>query len=155
MSNSCPYVAPPAGTVAWPAAQQVSKPILAWARANLRYPMGTVIQANVGGQPVIARLECHYHPPGGAVKPWGPHKGCTIYWPTGTIFPGVAYPIAGAEGTDAAVVGNDPCVLAGGEYICQDHVDWATVGISAGAGATVVALFLFALKHAGKAARPR
>ena len=153
MTSACPYVPPPAGAMTWPAAQQVSKPVLAWARSNLKYPMGTIIQAYVGGQSVVARLECHYHPPGGAVKPWGPHKGCTIYWLMGSIAPGIIYPVAGAEGTDTPVIGNDPCVLAGGEYICHDKTDWTALAASTAAVTGVVALFLLALKHAGKAAR--
>ena len=154
MTSACPYVPPPAGATPWPASQQVSKPILAWARANLKYPMGTIVQANVAGQSVIARLECHYHPPGGAVKPWGPHKGCTIYWPTSGITPGITYPTSGTDMGAVASTATDPCVLAGDDYYgCHEHTDWPLVGVTASAAAGSIFLFWLALKHAGKAAR--
>ena len=27
----------------------------------------------------VARIEQHYHPPGGALRPWGPHKGVSVF----------------------------------------------------------------------------
>ncbi len=31
-----------------------------------------------GGETFIARVERHYHPPGGPIRPWGPHPGITV-----------------------------------------------------------------------------
>jgi peptidoglycan LD-endopeptidase CwlK len=31
------------------------------------------------GEAVIARLERHYHPPGGSMKPWGYHRGVSLF----------------------------------------------------------------------------
>jgi hypothetical protein len=154
LTSACPYVPPPAGATSWPAAQPVGKPILAWARGNLKYPMGTIVQAVVAGQSVIARLECHYHPPGGAVRPWGPHKGCTIYWPTAAITPGVTLPTGGVDAT--APTTTDPCVLAGDDYYgCHEQSDWGLLAFTAASAAGSIALFLLAIRHAGKAARKR
>lgn len=153
MTTPCPYRPPPAGAMPWPAAQHVSDAVLAWARSNLKYPMGTVVQAFVGGQPVIARLECHYHPPGGSVKPWGPHKGCTIYWPTAAIHPGVQMPTAGEEDL-TPVAGDDPCIRAGTDYLdCSSGPNWGLVALSGGAALAVTSLFVLAMRHAGRAAR--
>ena len=152
MSSPCPYVPPPAGAVAW-GTQPVSAALLAWATSNLHYPMGTIVQAEVGGQPVIARLECHYHPPGGTIKSWGPHKGCTIYWPTAPITPGVTAPLFATE--DPAPGITDPCLLAGGEYYgCTEErsTDWPLVIVSATAILATAAAFVLAIKLAG---RPR
>jgi peptidoglycan L-alanyl-D-glutamate endopeptidase CwlK len=45
------------------------------------YPkdIGATLQLRTSdGRTYIARLERHYHPPGGALRPWGPHKGISI-----------------------------------------------------------------------------
>lgn len=153
MSNPCPYRPPPAGVTPWPASQTVSDAILAWARANLHYPMGAIVQENVGGQPVVARLECHFHPPGGSIKPWGPHKGCTIYWPTAPITPGVVMPVT-LDPMDAQL-GQDPWVEAGTQWYDSSpptRTDWPLVIVSGVAILATAAAFMLALKLAG---RPR
>jgi hypothetical protein len=42
-------------------------------------PVGTEITVEVEGQQVIARIERHFHPEGGAVKPWGFHPGVSLF----------------------------------------------------------------------------
>lgn len=42
-------------------------------------PVGTQIEVDVGGTKVIARLERHFHPEGGSVKPWGYHPGVSLF----------------------------------------------------------------------------
>jgi hypothetical protein len=40
---------------------------------------GTEIDFELGGKHFVGRIEHHYHPPGGELHPWGPHKGCSLY----------------------------------------------------------------------------
>jgi hypothetical protein len=39
---------------------------------------GTEIPFEVAGERYIARVERHYHPEGGPVKPWGYHPGISL-----------------------------------------------------------------------------
>ena len=144
-----PNPSPPPGTISWPARAPVSSAILTWARANLRYPRGTVVQANVGGQDVVARLEWHYHDPTGPVTPHGCHKGCTIYYPTIPISPGVQVPITVPQEPDST---NDENVLAGDTYYQPTSRGWIIAG-TMGALAIVVGGFLLAVKAPGLGTR--
>jgi len=40
---------------------------------------GTEVPFEVDGQSYIGRIEEHYHEPGGPKKPWGRHRGVTVY----------------------------------------------------------------------------
>ena len=42
-------------------------------------PVGTQIETEIEGKRVIARIERHFHPEGGAVKPWGYHPGVSLF----------------------------------------------------------------------------
>jgi hypothetical protein len=42
-------------------------------------PLGTEITVDVDGTQVVARIERHFHPEGGAVKPWGFHPGVSLF----------------------------------------------------------------------------
>ena len=42
-------------------------------------PVGTQIEVEVEGRRVIARIERHFHPEGGRVKPWGFHPGVSLF----------------------------------------------------------------------------
>jgi hypothetical protein len=42
-------------------------------------PVGTNVPFEIGGKQYVGRIENHYHPPGGALKPWGWHKGCSMF----------------------------------------------------------------------------
>lgn len=42
-------------------------------------PVGTQIEVEVEGKRVIARIERHFHPEGGPVKPWGFHPGVSLF----------------------------------------------------------------------------
>jgi len=44
-------------------------------------PVGTQIEVEVDGQRVVARIERHFHPEGGPVKPWGFHPGVSLFAP--------------------------------------------------------------------------
>jgi hypothetical protein len=46
---------------------------------NHRAPVGTDIPFEVNGKSYIARFALHYHEFGSAQKPWGYHKGVTLY----------------------------------------------------------------------------
>jgi hypothetical protein len=42
-------------------------------------PLGTEVALNVNHKEYIARMELHYHDVGGRARPWGYHKGVTLY----------------------------------------------------------------------------
>ena len=42
-------------------------------------PLGTEIILDADGKPFVARFEEHYHAVGGPKRPWGAHKGITLY----------------------------------------------------------------------------
>jgi len=48
-------------------------------RKHYAKPLGTQIEVEVDGQRVIARIERHFHPEGGSVKPWGFHPGVSLF----------------------------------------------------------------------------
>jgi len=48
-------------------------------RKHYAKPVGTRIEVEVDGQRVIARIERHFHPEGGPVKPWGFHPGVSLF----------------------------------------------------------------------------
>ncbi|HXK18687.1 MAG TPA: hypothetical protein VNG33_12840 [Polyangiaceae bacterium] len=42
-------------------------------------PVGTQVEVEVEGRHVYARIERHFHPEGGALKPWGFHPGVSLF----------------------------------------------------------------------------
>lgn len=42
-------------------------------------PLGAERIVDIGGRQYACVLERHYHPPGGPAKPWGPHKGISMF----------------------------------------------------------------------------
>jgi len=42
-------------------------------------PVGTQVEVDVEGKRVVARIERHFHPEGGPVKPWGYHPGVSLF----------------------------------------------------------------------------
>jgi hypothetical protein len=47
--------------------------------ANSGAAYGTEVPFDIDGQSYIGRIEEHYHEPGGPRKPWGRHRGVTVY----------------------------------------------------------------------------
>ena len=47
--------------------------------AHHTQPIGTDVEFEVAGKRYVGRIEAHYHPPGGELRPWGHHKGCSVY----------------------------------------------------------------------------
>jgi hypothetical protein len=47
--------------------------------ANYKKPFGTEIDFEIDGKKYVGRIEQHYHPPGGELRPWGLHPGCSLY----------------------------------------------------------------------------
>lgn len=41
-------------------------------------PFGTEIAFSLNGRDYVGRIERHYHPEGGARRPWGFHPGCSL-----------------------------------------------------------------------------
>jgi hypothetical protein len=48
-------------------------------RQHYAKPVGTQIEVDVEGKHLFARIERHYHPEGGPVKPWGFHPGVSLF----------------------------------------------------------------------------
>ena len=42
-------------------------------------PVGTNVDIQVEGKHFVARIERHYHPEGGPIKPWGFHPGVSLF----------------------------------------------------------------------------
>lgn len=40
---------------------------------------GTEIPFELAGKSYVGRIERHYHPEGGPLKPWGYHPGCSLF----------------------------------------------------------------------------
>ena len=57
----------------------VPKEVFSQLRPLLAGELGTVTQLQVSGRDIKAVIEPHYHPPGGATKPWGYHKGVSLF----------------------------------------------------------------------------
>ncbi|HXK17498.1 MAG TPA: peptidoglycan-binding domain-containing protein [Polyangiaceae bacterium] len=47
--------------------------------AHWREPLGSEFPFDDGGRSIIARLEQHYHEPGGVARPWGYHTGVSLF----------------------------------------------------------------------------
>jgi hypothetical protein len=47
--------------------------------AHWKEPLGSEFPFTDSGKPVIARLEQHYHEPGGPARPWGYHTGVSLF----------------------------------------------------------------------------
>jgi hypothetical protein len=59
---------------------EVSDELKAAAPAFLSLPYGSVVPVpNIADQDVLAGIELHFHTPGGPVKPWGWHKGVSLF----------------------------------------------------------------------------
>jgi hypothetical protein len=59
-----------------PAMLQVAADIV---KRHYAKPVGTEITVDVDGKQVVARIERHFHPEGGPVKPWGFHPGVSLF----------------------------------------------------------------------------
>ena len=44
-----------------------------------RKPVGTEIPFEVEGKQYVGRIERHFHPIGGELRPWGWHPGCSLF----------------------------------------------------------------------------
>lgn len=58
---------------------EVPSDVLPKLRPLLAGELGTVTKLPTAGRDIAAVIEPHYHPPGGAAKPWGWHKGVSLY----------------------------------------------------------------------------
>jgi hypothetical protein len=48
-------------------------------REHHKKAYGTNIPFEIDGKSYVGRIERHYHPPGGELRPWGPHPGCSLF----------------------------------------------------------------------------
>ncbi len=48
-------------------------------RQNRDKKVGALITTTFEGKVYIARIETHYHPEGGPVRPWGNHRGISLF----------------------------------------------------------------------------
>lgn len=81
-------------------------------------PFGTEEAFEIGGVRYVGRLEEHYHPPGGPLKPWGPHPGISLFVETrpdaGVVAPDDVVDPPGPPGLDdehPAVVAHEGVVV--------------------------------------------
>jgi hypothetical protein len=47
--------------------------------AHWKEPLGSEFPFDDAGKQIIARLEQHYHEPGGPARPWGYHTGVSLF----------------------------------------------------------------------------
>jgi hypothetical protein len=40
---------------------------------------GSEVEVEIAGKPYVARIERHFHPEGGPIKPWGFHPGVSLF----------------------------------------------------------------------------
>jgi hypothetical protein len=59
-----------------PALSEFAKAVL---REHSREALGREFPLESGGRSYFARLEEHYHPPGGTMRPWGYHTGVSLF----------------------------------------------------------------------------
>jgi DNA-nicking Smr family endonuclease len=48
-------------------------------RKHSKAKVGALIPTTFDGKAYIARIEIHYHPEGGPVRPWGNHRGISMF----------------------------------------------------------------------------
>ena len=48
-------------------------------REHHKKDFGTNIFFEIEGKRYVGRIEEHYHPPGGELRPWGKHPGCSLF----------------------------------------------------------------------------
>lgn len=48
-------------------------------REHRHQPYGFEVPFEADGRRYVGRIERHYHPPGGAARPWGHHKGVSVF----------------------------------------------------------------------------
>lgn len=60
-------------------ASEVGPEAIRQAKASLSRPWGSWVPFEEGGRQKGILLEWHYHEPGGSVKPWGWHKGASVF----------------------------------------------------------------------------
>jgi N-acetylmuramoyl-L-alanine amidase len=62
---------------------ELTPALIAEARAILALhhdePFGTEVPFEIDGVHYFGRIEEHFHPPGGPLKPWGPHVGVSLF----------------------------------------------------------------------------
>lgn len=58
---------------------EVTPALAAIAQESLKFPLGHIEFFTHDGQRYAASLEEHFHEPGGLQKPWGKHKGVSLY----------------------------------------------------------------------------
>ncbi|MBN2192558.1 MAG: hypothetical protein JW751_07050 [Polyangiaceae bacterium] len=75
--------AEPARTLRRLRGSEVNAALVAKAREIVHHhhhePFGTEIPFSVDGRDYVGRIERHYHPEGGDLKPWGYHPGCSLF----------------------------------------------------------------------------
>ncbi len=64
---------------------EVPPSILPQLRPLLAAPLGTVTKLPTDGRDIAADIEPHFHEPGGPTKPWGWHKGVSLYERKGAV----------------------------------------------------------------------
>lgn len=69
--------------------REITPQVVKQANAIIRthHDIGHEIPFIVAGDRYLARIEVHYHPPGGDKRPWGPHPGVSVFVARAPIAP--------------------------------------------------------------------
>jgi hypothetical protein len=95
-------------------------------------PIGTEVPFDANGKRYVGRIELHYHPPGGALKPWGYHHGVSVFEVVGAA-PATPPPAPPAPATPVAwLLPRAPGARTGSDFIS------ATSGLSRAARETEI-----------------
>jgi peptidoglycan L-alanyl-D-glutamate endopeptidase CwlK len=81
---------------------EISKQARTIINEHHRDAFGTQVPFKADGRDYIARIEEHFHPPGGPIKPWGHHPGVSVF----AVVRGAA--TADVQDTDAEPVTDAP-----------------------------------------------
>ncbi len=58
---------------------EITKNAVAILKAHRTDPFGTKVPFVADGKNYVGVIEQHYHPPGGPLRPWGPHPGVSVF----------------------------------------------------------------------------
>lgn len=64
---------------------EVPAEVMSQLRPLLAKELGAVTKLSTSGRDIVAVIEPHYHTPGGPTKPWGWHKGVSLYERKGQV----------------------------------------------------------------------
>ncbi|HZU99433.1 MAG TPA: peptidoglycan-binding domain-containing protein, partial [Planctomycetota bacterium] len=99
---------------------QITAAAVAILNAHWSENIGTEYPFTANGAAYVGRIELHYHPFGGSLKPWGYHHGVSVYAVTGKVPPAPAPTPAPAGKTPVKGMLPRPAnALTGSQFMAQ------------------------------------